>query len=856
MKQSRTSKILCLILVLMMALSFMPGIDVVAASDTMASSNGEVQFVMVTDVSKTMKTSDTKGYSKDAIQMFVDMFPVENASAGLITFGHENANAAYSYSDALEPNTPTDRNFVHTISDMKDLSIGKSDIKSVVKNIEWNGGQTLIDAALLSGVDMLTKSGASKDRGCVIMLTDGEYKSHHVRNTKDMEKAISALKAQGWYVYCIELDYASSASSRNSNHTFLTSEITDKCNGETYQVTSASDVGHAFMEIINNFYDTGTIYDITTDGKGYGEKSFSVPDLTSETNITINGSTINGIQLLKGDTVVATYGKYSGDKDETSYNKSSFAIDSGKIYCNVKMILPEAGEWIIKVHGDANSKIYVNNISFSDLSMKSTINPDGNTEEMALKKADQISATLALMYDGKNIKKGSLGNSQAYLCVTNNTADEEMPKTEMLWNEETNQFETFKNVSELGKAGVLTIWIEINYANGESKQSKAVTIYTANEEVVAVAGANISDNKHYVRSKFEFPIDNLFKNPDNDELAIIPVTDAGENASYSVTLNDDKTALIISTGDRSGIYTGSLLVYDADMGKENAVSIPISLEVLNHKMESKNIANIDMTSLYISKYDAGETDFKEFIDKVDLNDYFSDKDQLEIQFTINATTDSDGEEIVSYSVESGILTLTSQKVGTATVTVSAIDDDGKMISEEFEVKTTSQSKINSEIRKRLIERLGIGTVIMSVVIAILIIGIGLMVANTRIRGTWNVEISTSVGSYSLELNTKTDVLRRYQRKGTLTQVIDLDNLPISDSAVMKAQNVNSELSTVILFGVIRGNGCKILPKDVSKAKLFINGQERNNKQKLAYGGAEIVVNTDTEETITVRLSIM
>lgn len=786
-----------------------------------------IHFVLVVDESRTMNDSDSSDYCRAAINMFVDMLPVEDVDVGMVGFGRKNAETAYDYT-VLEP-VKGHEQYVRQIHPFVNLSdsAAKDDLKNSVNTIEWEGSQTLIDAGLLAGLDMLSVSGAPDDKGCVIMLTDGEYKALAETGRNDTvmnSKAAAYANEHGWQVYCVELDYANAADKRNAAYRYLTSQITDKCQGDTYPVDTAEGVSIALMKIINSFYQSGVMDEFTADGKGYHHHTVEVPDLTSEANITIASDSMKGIKLTNGD-VEVSIGDYNNDgKDETSYNQSDFIVSRGKGYCNIKMILPKVGTWNVDVLAAANSAVMVNSIPFSDLNIRFDMIPNGNTEDTPLTKEDQIAGNIFLDYRGQSIRRRSLGGAKACLHVVNEITGEACPDVEMLWNDRENRFEGMVKVADLGKMGKLSVWIELAYANGERRACAPVTVYTERQRIELISGANIYIER-YVRKRSEpIEISGLFENPDQSDPCF---RIRCEDEDVSIASNDENTAIMVETGSRVGEYDIEFFVWDADLGEDHAIQVPFTLNVLNHQMETKAIPDQDI----VKKAGNERT-------TLDLNAYFFDEDQLYIQYK---AVSSDGSILVCSVTEQGKLNMTAKGKGKAEVTVSAVDDDGTEYRESFTVEVIP--RINSVMRQ-IIAAAGRGI--------LFVIGAGTMAAvflisrgNIRIRGVWYLEFVYRGISQNLELDMDGKLTGKERHKTTIWKLIEGEDIARSNIRMAEA-----ELDQIILKGVRKKAGCKLQSR-VDKVR--INGQELR-KADLSVGTTKLSVPVGSD-TLTITIKI-
>ena len=826
------------ILLLVMVMAVFAGVKQTWA----APEETEMSFVLVTDVSRTMSKSDTRGYSKDAISMFLDMLPAEKTAAGILTFGHNNAKNAYPYQEEFLPVTREHPDFVHELSAPVPLETGREKLKSQVREIVWNGEQTLIEAALLAGCDMLTAAGVKDNAGCVILITDGDYKSRYIADEKnvtdDLARAVEALNRSGWYAYCIELDYANDPANRETAHRFLTENITDRCNGETYEVEDAGDIGTAFLEILNSLYGTGAMESGVTNADGYAIREFEIGDLTSEANITVIGNGILGVELLRDGETAATVGRFSADTDETSYDKNLYEVGLGKIYCNIKRILPEQGNWILRVRADAESRVVTNAVTYSDLTVETSVMPADTAPERPLTKADSIEAKLSIRYHGQNVGRESLGGAKASVRFSNLTTGEELSSRTMEWKEESSSYEAVIPVAGLGRAGKLTAVCELRFGDGEIREGEEVMLYTHNDPLILKDGSPL-DLEGRVRTRLE-PVDlrDRYQNPDSDEVRIKAAFP--EETGIGAELSADGTEVTLFTGERAGAFMGELLLWDADMGEEGALRIPLSLTVHNSPMQMKPIGKIDMVAAHTL-----ET-------QLDLNEYFTDEDQPEIVFVLEEGYDP---EILEITAERNILKIRALSDGSTAVTVRAADDDGT----EFRNAFTVTGATESSIRRRKIREFWGKTSLLAVLFGVLAFAALLAVLfvreNTKLRGIWKIVISApGKKDYSYELNTAADVSGKDRKKADLCRVLDLRELPAEQPSAAVLLEHAGPLNDVILTGLFREEGCRIRAR--RGVRMLVNGRE-TAKAKLGHKDEAVILipGGDGETAVTVRIIV-
>lgn len=783
-----------------------------AVSD--GASADELRFVLMMDVSRTMNQSDPKGYGRDAAQMFADMLPAGRAKVSLFSFGHDSGDAAYDFGEDLAPITPANGRYVQMLTGF-DAASPREAVKEAVADLAWNGEQTPLDAAMLAGADVLKKDDEG-GKACVILVTDGDYKSRFITDpsdpVRDIERAVDVLSANGWNAYCIELDYANSEGKREEANRFLTENISGKTGGKTWQVAKAEDVGKAYMEIIDSFLGTGKMTTVTAGDDAAAFITFEIPELSSETNITVNAEPLSRISLYRGTDAVP------------------FEADWGNTWCNIGLSLPSPGTWRVEAQTTPGTEVAANIVSFSEISPEIRFLPEANAIEAPLSKTEKLTATAVLTSPAGIVKKESLGGVTAVLLLTG--PDGKTKEVPMDFDEGTAAFTKTMTFAEAGRSGKWEVSAEIRTTDGRTLTAEPVTYTTKNRPVEKKADASIELTDHVRGKAAEIPAAALFADPDGEELSL-KLSFEGP----SVSLSEDGKTVSVLPGDVPGDYEGTLKVWDADMGETGAVQIPVHVTVQNHPMAAGRLSDVNMTAEYVKEKD------------IDVRGLFTDEDQPEL--TASLKEDFDG-EVLDAALENGVLHLAAKTDGTTKITLFAVDDDGKEYTSTFTVKGATDASIRRQKLAILVGKLGAAGIVLAVLAVIAILVILLLRANSKIRGEWKITVTVpGQDPWKVIVDAGAELRGKERRSTNLYKFLDLDDRSSRNKVVAYLQENEHILKKIKLNGAFGVNGAKITVQP--PVTLRINGSKPVTSAKYQTGEAELSVD---REDAAMKIQIM
>lgn len=770
-----------------------------------ASAEKPLRFVLMLDVSRTMSRSDPRGYGRDAAGMFACMLPAEKAEVSVFSFGHEG-EASYDYAPELMPVTPENGRFVQMLVPFTDAGKVKGDMEDLMAGLSENGGQSPIEAALLAGTDVLLKDGTG-GRACVILVTDGDYKSRYITDPldpeRDIARAVDVLSENGWNAYCIELDYANNEGKREEANRFLVENITEKTGGRTYQVAKAADVGKAYMEIIDSFLGTGKMQTRESGPGGSAAFSFEIPELASEANITINADPLTPYVYLG----------YHGEA-------IPFEAKWGDTWCNIVLEDPIPGTLDIDAGSQPGAEVTANVITFTEVTPQASFLPEENPPETPLSKTDSLTAAAVLSGAAGNLKKENLGGITAVLLVTG--PDGKTTEYPMEFDERTGMFQKEMPFSNVGKSGRTKASVEIRTTDGRVLTAGEAVYHTKNSPVIKKTGASV-DLTDYVHGKeTEIPAGTLFSDPDGETL-FAKLDLEGPVASLS---KDGKT-LTVLPGDVPGDHEGTLKVWDADMGETGAITIPVHVNVQNHPLTAGRLSDLNMTTAYVKEAE------------IDVKGLFSDEDQPELMAALKG--DYDG-EVLEANLSDGMLHLSAKTDGTTKVTLYAVDDDGKEVTTSFTVKGATDSSIRRQKLAVLFGKLGAAGIVLAVLAVIAILVILLKKANSKIRGEWKVTVTVpDCDPWKVTVDAGAELPKKERHQTDLFRLLDLDDRSSRNPVVKYLQENEHILKKVKITGAA---GCSGKLAVTAPVVMRIDGGRPVTTAKLSSCEAELTVDRD------------
>ena len=710
----KINSLLYVLLAVCMLVAMLP----VGVSAEGSVSNAEtLDFVLVLDCSGTMNQNDPNGLALTACKMFVDMLPVDNARIGVVALGYTDNTRGYDYSSdyKVEYNNRMIHNIVPLASTEKDAE--KDNFKRAISDVgKKDGQQTPIAHGLAAAVDILTQNNASDDNACIILLSDGVMISGNAdESNRLLDQSTAVAKTHGWPMFCIELDYYK-RNLRGLGEGVHANELLDKICMESgagakgrMRVDTPADIVSAFWGIFARFMqgDNPVVEPVQTDGKGVAKKTFEIHELASETNIIVYGGGIEKLELVYKEDNNTKY-EIVGDRD---FGNIKATYEPGAYYC-VKMILPSAGNWEVLAYGDPDAEILINESPIYEADLKMLAKP---SREGILHRDDTIAIDAYLSYrDQPMVPRDFYKEAKAQLEIFGSDKEKPVKVFDLEGTENGYQHDLKVGDVPSGKFSVRVVVKHNKFRNGQ--QESGMTAFESENLNIAVINTETTAMKTYINSEFDaLDVNEIFQNPDGDEI-IYELSSRLAKFDYELS---ETGFLTIKSGFVPGVHSVELLARDADM--ETPVSHVLSLEVVDRPMKQSKIKTVKVfTDRYGFQKDApGEV-------VLDLNEYFSDPDGVEIAYTVQ----NEENEYYAVKQDGSVLHLEALAEGEATFLVTASDKVSELTAE---IEVVSKSGKAEFWAKNWIWFALTGGLIALIIIIIIFIS-----KNTKVKGTWDI----------------------------------------------------------------------------------------------------------------------
>ena len=757
-------------------------------------------FVLVLDGSATMSANDREGMCLAACKQFIDQLPVQDVRVSVIVFG-DTVGAAYQYSEKY--GIQASQNLVHELVPMG--SINAKAYKNKIDECKNRNGQyTPIGQALVAAVDTLEKSGSTKGNACVILMSDGivtDPTSHEDSSGVYTDRAIATAKGNEWPIYCIELpktgEYQKDAPKANK---YMNRISVESGAGESGHIMTKelSEVAAAFNKIFARFWDgTEEVYTVAANA----EHEFVIPDLTSESNLVVNGKTLSKVKLTYVHDNV-TY-DISEEMDE---KRIVSAVEKGH-YIAIKLICPPSGQWKLVAEGDPNATMVVFHNSLQERALKMTA---AASTEGVLTKKDSISVQAVFTYRG--------------IDDTNNKFYEQYPASLIVRNLEkdiTREFEMTGDANgyfidfDVSKipSGNFDMQVQLKHSMFRSGIKKSnVASFTSENKMLELVKDSTTELQQFVGKDFErIDLNSIFNNPDGDPIDYTINCASDRSMKFDSTFDMENGYLTIAAGMVPGTFDMVLGAKDPDMAEELTHNIKLTVE--DRSMVISEIPAIELWSDYFSWQ--GEPMTSKVLD---LKEYVTDPDELPITFKMGEISH---EGIVELTHDKGSLTMEANEGVEGNVSLIIVVNDS-ISDEELRVDVSVISGKSLWWSENWIYFLIAG--IAFLIFIFVMIGASKL---TRVKGIWNIRVAE--GYDTLDLFTY-DIRHNWRVARENKQFLLKDLItfaapfmePNGVGANAIEQHINDyfdaavvgEGAKISLKGVLTGKGCTVtgLPK--------------------------------------------
>lgn len=303
------------------------------------NSTSRIEGMLVVDVSNSMKSSDPKNISNEAMKMFIDMASFNGDKIGAIAYADEVMREK-----ALVK--------IQSEQDKKDL---KSFIDSVQKYM-----YTDLSTGVKEAVNVLDSSHEEGYYPLIVLLADGNNeldpnKSKTLEQAeKDLDQAVASAKAKGYPIYTIGLN-----ANGKLNKEVLT-DVAKSTNGKFFEASSADKLPGILSEIFANHLKLKIVPLDQIVGNGdYQDIKINIPnENVLETNISLMSSHPVEVKLI------------DPSAKELAIPSNQVLLSKSKTYSMVKLLKPVQGDWTLKVKGVEKDKIDINLVFNYDLQLK------------------------------------------------------------------------------------------------------------------------------------------------------------------------------------------------------------------------------------------------------------------------------------------------------------------------------------------------------------------------------------------------------------------------------------------------------------------------------------------------------
>lgn len=671
----------------------------VSVSTGAKADDSTVDFVLLLDCSGTMNENDKEGWTASATKAFVDFIGEDNTRLSVITFGPDYSNEN-AYPVGMPD--PDARNRVKEAFPLQDVTAaGKKEAKKAIDTeTAKSGAWTPLGYALQAACDVLKKGDSADNRAAIVLLSDGyvEGQLDYVdkktkKDYKSVDKACKTAAEHGWPIYGMELNYQKKGEGKH-----IMREVLPGTYGNTttsaYEVQSASKATAKLEEIYSSYFNTEL--QPITDGK------FKVEEMTAEETLVLSGevSKITSLELVSPSNKSEVY-KYGDGDVNTDERIVTFTENSA----TVKMIMPEEGEWTLKIDGreQVTLDLEINAISLKEMNLVLTTNDakDGDS----LQYGQEVNFESYFEYHGIRYESDSFYSKYpAALTVSGK-------KTTM--NSSANGYTGSCRFEGKGSFVVQSV-VESNIFREGKRESGSFT-FNVDNDITQPNGEVPEQVCGIGETTAAINLNDFFKDAD-------PLTFTAKKKTqlddYSLNLQSNGT-MTLTAGNTSDTF--EILAYANDGSGEDDAVQKITFRVTNNPIV---LLGDDIIELEMTKGDTEEIVF---------SDYFIDPDGTEPDVRIVVEEIDEG--IVLDDSADGLLSVSCEKSGNAKLTIVGIDGNTDSAMQFVLVNVSGMSALAGFVHKF--------TWLIILLAVILIAGLVfliLMMTGKKIFGTWDITL--------------------------------------------------------------------------------------------------------------------
>lgn len=856
----------------------------VNAAEEVASDSTD--FVLVLDCSGSLMGNDRE-LALSACKMFVDLIPVENARVSVLIMGKPGSpDTVYSFSsdfmkqmDEYERNgtlryrfasaTRDNLNSLHTIVPLdgaKTLAVKQSYKDRIVEASKQIGQQTPITHALAAALDLLQHNGAEPGNACVILLTDGEMTSGEASESVALKKwVIENANDSEWPIYCIDTNFGRDIDDGLLNEI---SKGSGYANGKMKSESAVEICGH-FLEIFNHFMENknGT-QEMVELKSGVAEHAFTVPMLSSETNIVVAASDPNrGLEIAKVELFAAGSNEPIITVTDKDVNKEignpvdvMATVDKGVYFC-LKMITPSAGDYVLRAYGPNNSdaSILIYDSSLQEMDLAMTTDPMAGASPVDVTRDQTISINAAFSYaDYKvsstdEIERGYYEKQNAVLYAYD-AQDHVLFYDNMSIGDNGYHYDLKLNETTIPSDQNFRIAVKIEkndmYRTGE-KESNSAWFNAQNREPVATNTEPISlQGNVNMEMNTDILLGNLYTEADGD-IMTYELTDFKQvldNGPVSIQafesgMRENTDAVWIRAGLKPGQYEATLILKESGSGA--TLKYTVKMDVQNNPI---NYIEMEPVEIWTNYFPLFQTD--EYLEwETDLNAYFSDYERVAISYSVHETEET-GLLAVTHTEGSSQLFLepAGEETGKTSLTIVASQYAGDEMTDSLEVTVPIMIR---DGRAEFWKENWIWFALAAALIALIVITIIFLSLSTRVKGTWKISYEEN-GSYTeagtVRIGSALPCGRK--KKFTLREMIEQVNhyADEQDRVIANVPNyfMDEEIRKIQLQGITFGSSGFVvanIPDNENKITVEYMGKYHKKKVKVSMGRIQFSIKT-------------
>lgn len=876
----RLNRIWCVLLVLCLLVSVVP----FGASAVETDASETTDFVLVLDCSGSLMGNDRK-LAISACKMFVDLIPVENARVSVITIGGTSGvEKIYSFSDGFLTEMEEYKNnglLKYTFAtasreNLQDLyqvvELGSAETLAIKQSCKDRiheaakriGDQTPLTHALAAALDMLEQNGAQPGNACVVLLTDGEMTSEDVGESLALKSwVIDSAAGNQWPIYCIDTNFGEDVDRG------LLDEISKGsgyANGKMKSENAVEICGH-FLEIFNHFMENKNGTQQKVDLKnGVAEHQFSIPMLSSETNIVVAGSDagkpldINMVELYKvgSNTPIISVTNTDVNKEIKNPTTVTATAEDGVYYC-LKMIAPPAGDYVLRAYGPDNSStsilVYDSSIQEMDLSMKTS--PAGEDGSVTIARDQVINVNATFSYAGyevsctDEVERGYYEKQTAVLYAFD-TQDNVLFYDEMSIGDNGYHYDLRLSETEIPSDRDFRIAVRIEkndmYRTGE-KESNSVWFVAGNRALVPTCEEVALQGHVNMEMDQDILLGNLYTEEDGDLVTydlvdFKQVLDSGtvSVAAFEHGRRPDTDAVWIKAGLKPGQYEATLVLKEA--GSDASHKILVKMDVRNDPIAF--VQPEKPIEIWTDFFPFFQND--EFLTwSGDISEYFSDQEGVPMVFSVGEGGASGLLEI-DHVEGKGTLQLKAagEETGKTELTVVAKQYDGDELLDSLEV---SIPVVVTSGRVEFWKDNWIWFALAAALIALIVIIIVFLSLSTRVKGIWEISyeengVYTDVATVRVSSTLPCGRKKKFMLHEMVTQVNNFSDGQAHVIANVPNYFVDEEIRRIQLQGIALGTTgfiAKNIPNNDQKIVVEYLGRTHTNKMKVTGGRVQFTI---------------